>query len=174
MLVLWITIGLWHGGNYTYVIGSGVLHWFYIVAGEICSPVFKKIAGFCRLKETSPVLKVIQMVRTGLLVCIGFVFFRSDTVGQAVHMLMSIFRIDKNVDIYSLGLNQQELIVMGISVLAVFVVSIIKIKTDVREFISKRNILIRYAVWISLISVILVLGYYGIGYDSQAFIYQKF
>ena len=174
MLILWITIGLWHGGNYTYLIGSGVLHWFYIVFGEICSPAFEKVAKTLRLKYESWPLKIIQMVRTFILVCIGFIFFRSNTCAQAFTMLKSMFNLKKGLNILGLGLGRAELLISACSLLLLFVVSLIKTKTNVREFIAKRNILIRYTIWIGLICLILVFGYYGIGYDSQAFIYQRF
>ena len=174
MLILWTTIGLWHGGNYTYLIGSGLLHWFYIVFGEVCSPLFKKIAGLFRLKDDSVILKLIQIARTFILVCIGFVFFRSNTVSQAVKMLGSIPKLNLNIKVFSLGLNKDESIIAVISVLVLFVVSLLKQKIDIRKFVSKRNIIFRFAIWIVLISTILVFGYYGTGYDSQAFIYQRF
>ena len=174
MLILWTTIGLWHGGNYTYLIGSGLLHWFYIVFGEICSPVFKKIANFFRLKDDSIILKFVQIVRTFILVCIGFVFFRSSTVTQAMKMLASIPSLDLKVKIFEIGLEKGEVVVAVISILLLFTISLLKQKINVREFIHKRNIVFRYAVWIVLVASILVFGYYGVGYDSQAFIYQRF
>ena len=30
MFILWLTVGIWHGGDWKFVIGSGLLHWFYI------------------------------------------------------------------------------------------------------------------------------------------------
>ena len=79
-----------------------------------------------------------------------------------------------NISITSLGLDKHELIVAGVSLMLLFVTSLIKQKVNIREFISNRNIIIRYTIWIGLVVVILVFGYYGEGYDSQAFIYQKF
>ena len=35
MFVLWLTVGIWHGGDWKFVIGSGLLHWFYIVMEEL-------------------------------------------------------------------------------------------------------------------------------------------
>lgn len=109
-----------------------------------------------------------------MLVCIGFVFFRSNTVHQAVHMLISFFDLKTNISITSLGLDKHELLVAGISLMLLFVTSLIKQKANIREFISKRNIILRFTIWIGLVVIILVFGYYGEGYDSQAFIYQKF
>ena len=34
MLVLWFTVGLWHGGSWNFIVGSGLLHFVYIVGGS--------------------------------------------------------------------------------------------------------------------------------------------
>ena len=30
MFILWFAVGIWHGGDWKYIIGSGLLHWLYI------------------------------------------------------------------------------------------------------------------------------------------------
>ncbi len=43
MAVLWFTVGMWHGGAWKYIIGSGLLHCFYIISGQMLEPAFKKL-----------------------------------------------------------------------------------------------------------------------------------
>ena len=42
MFLLWFSVGIWHGGDWKYIIGSGLLHWFYIVSGELLEPWYLK------------------------------------------------------------------------------------------------------------------------------------
>ena len=42
MLILWFTVGIWHGGDWKFVIGSGLLHWFYIVCRVLLAKIYKK------------------------------------------------------------------------------------------------------------------------------------
>lgn len=87
MFFLWFTVGIWHGGSWKYIIGSGLLHWFYIVCGEISSPWTDKVMYKLHLKDESFVMKLFRIFRTFFLVNIGFVFFRAASVSDAVKML---------------------------------------------------------------------------------------
>ena len=174
MFALWATIGLWHGGNYTYLIGSGILHWFYMTFGEIFKPLFKKIAKTLKMNEEWPVYKLMQMIRTSLLVCIGFVFFRSSTVSQAVHMLGSIFVANWSMNIMTLGATKYDYLVLIFSVVLLIFVDILKTKYDIRKSIANQVVVFQYCIWICLIVGILLFGLYGAGYDSSSFIYSKF
>ncbi len=42
MLVMWFIIGAWHGGAYTFIIGSGLLQFFYMFLEDILRASFKK------------------------------------------------------------------------------------------------------------------------------------
>ena len=178
MLILWFTVGAWHGGACTYIIGSGLLHWFYIVSGEILNPAFNKLGNFLKVNKERLAYKIWQMIRTSTLVCIGFVFFRSESVFQAIYMLRSIFVNNFYKlfmgEIQSLGLNNNDITICLLGTFTLFIVSLLKQKYEIREEISKQHIIIRYSIWICLILCILILGYYGKGYDASSFIYQKF
>ncbi len=78
--------GMWHGGAWKYIIGSGLLHCFYIVAGQMLEPVFKKTARLLRVNTQCWSWRMFQGLRTFFMVCIGFVFFRASSAGDAVRM----------------------------------------------------------------------------------------
>ena len=174
MFILWFTVGFWHGGNFTFIIGSGILHWFYIVFGEILSPLFDKIGKICRTNRERFTYKVFEMIRTFSLVCLGFIFFRAPNVSQAIEMIKNIFVNNYTNPIVGLGLQKNDYIIALGGVLLLFIISILKQKFKIRESIAKQHILVRYAIWIGLIAFILIFGYYGTGYNSAAFIYQNF
>lgn len=178
MFILWFTVGAWHGGDLKYIIGSGLLHWFYIVSGEILQPLFDKFGKILRVNKERFTFKVWQIIRTFSLVCIGFIFFRASSTGQAIEMIKSLFvnnyyEIFKG-KIYNLGLDWSDLSVAGAGIILLFIISILKQKYNIREEISKQHIVVRYFIWIALIITILIFGYYGMGYDATSFIYQNF
>jgi len=90
MFILWFTVGLWHGGATKYIIGSGLLHWFYIVSGEIFEPLFNKIAKILHINKENFLFKFWQIVRTFILVCIGDLFFRSTSTADAINMIKQL------------------------------------------------------------------------------------
>lgn len=180
MFILWFTVGAWHGGALKYIIGVGLLHWFYIVSGEICKPIFDKLEALLKINREHFVFKLWQMIRTFILVCIGFVFFRAPSVSSALEMLKLSFvnnykEILNLATFVNLGLTSKDLAVTLISLILLFVTSVLKQKyPSLREEITKQHIVVRYAIWLTLIMVILVFGYYGTEYDASAFIYQNF
>ena len=76
MLILWFTIGYWHGGAWTFIIGCGLLHWFYIVSGKLMEPLFVKWRAFFHIEKEKKGFILFQRVRTFFLVMIGLVFFQ--------------------------------------------------------------------------------------------------
>lgn len=45
---------------------------------------------------------------------------------------------------------------------------------EMREFIDEKGMLIRWALYIALFIIVLLLGVYGPSYDPTVFIYREF
>lgn len=178
MFVLWFLTGLWHGGSWNYIIGSGLLHWFYIVGGLILEPVFDKIKSVLKINVDWLPYRIFQSFRTVTLVCIGWIFFRAESMTVAFKMIKAIFTFDTGVfncnNFLALGLDAKDFIVALISILVLLIVMFVKEKTDVREVLSKQHIVIRWTVYLALVLVVFIFGYYGLGYEAGDFIYQQF
>ncbi len=179
MFVLWFTVGVWHGGDWKYVIGSGLLHWCYIVTGELLTPFFQKTMERMHVKPQSKWLDVFRMVRTFFLVCIGLVFFRAESVSHAVHMLwkaVSVWNVGALFDgsIFTLGLDMIEFVIAVVSLLILLAVSLLQQKGSVRERIAGMKLPVRWMIWYALLFYTILLGYYGPGYSAAEFIYQGF
>lgn len=87
MFVLWLTIGLWHGANLTFVIGSGLLQWVYIVLEETFETPFKKLWERIHVDPSNKFLEAVRIVRTFLLFAFSMTFFRAASVGEAIRLL---------------------------------------------------------------------------------------
>jgi D-alanyl-lipoteichoic acid acyltransferase DltB (MBOAT superfamily) len=74
MFILWTIIGLWHGASMSFVIGSGILHWFYIVVGETIGVWCRNKLQKMHVNTENIIFQFFRQVRTFLLVCVGFVF----------------------------------------------------------------------------------------------------
>lgn len=177
MLILWFSVGIWHGGEWKYVIGSGLLHWFYIVTGELLQPVFKKGMEKCGLNPENRFLDVLRILRTFFLVNIGFVFFRALSVHDAVGMLGRALRAGGSTMFSEgafLGMSTVEWVVAIIGLLVLFCVSLLQQKGSVREWIAKKKLPLRWMIWYGLLFATILWGYYGPGYSASEFIYQGF
>ncbi len=140
MFILWGAIGLWHGGDIKYVIGSGLLHWFYIVMGEVTLPFWKRVLPAMHIKMEGRGADLFRIIRTFFLVNIGNTFFRAASAGDAVHMLGRAFttfnpQVMFSGAFLSLGLDWTEFTIFVVSVVIMFVVSVLEV-TPVKSRIA--------------------------------------
>jgi alginate O-acetyltransferase complex protein AlgI len=72
----------------------------------------------------------------------------------------------------AVGLSAQDLIIVGVGCLIIFIVSLLKEKgMNIREAIAQKNIAVRWAIYIAFIMFILI---YGSTATTSDFIYANF
>jgi len=175
MVILWFAVGYWHGGVWKYIIGSGLLHCFYIVSGMLAEPLLAKMRKPFNIASVP--YQIFQGVRTFVLVLAGFVFFRAANVPDALAMIKALF---SGVGSAERILSVPNLIVLLVSVLLLCAVDIYKFRRDqnlepksVVSLLERTNIPVRIFLFALLALAVLVFGMYGLGYDSSAFIYAR-
>lgn len=179
MFVLWFTVGVWHGGDWKFVIGSGLLHWCYIVLEELLAPGFAGLLAKLRLNAEGRFVTGFRILRTFFLVCIGDLFFRAASVKDAFLMLAGAVRrfnpeILWNGSLLALGLDGIEVTIVVFSLLLLWTVSLLQRKGSVRDGIAKRPLPLRWVLWYALLFAVILFGCYGPGYSATEFIYQGF
>lgn len=179
MFLLWFVIGYWHGGALTYVIGVGLLQWFYMVSGELLEPVFKNWKQRLHINENGRGFVLFQRVRTFCLMTVGLLFFRSASVKDAFAMIGRGFssfnpQIFVNGAVFELGLDWVEMTVALVSLLIFAWVSVQQQKGWMRERLEKMHIAVRWIILYALLFYVILLGQYGPGYSASEFIYQNF
>ncbi len=85
LFVVWSLTGLWHGANFTFI-AWGVMY-FVLIAME-------KLTGLDRKKGRW--ITPVKWVYTMLFVILGWVIFRADSLGEAVHYLGAMFGFNGN------------------------------------------------------------------------------
>ena len=182
LLILWFAVGYWHGGLWNYVIGSGILHFIYIVLGMIFEPWFKKIRP--KIGADKLYFRIFQSVRTFILMLTGFIFFRSASVGDAVDMYAAIFRKSETAfnwtNFTATGMTLAHLIVLIVAVLIVCAVDAYKYQPSEDDqprsaiaFLRSKGVVLLWAAFMVLVLATLIFGMYGLGYDSGSFIYAR-
>ena len=75
------------------------------------------------------------------------------------------FRSIANGELLNLGLDIKDLVVVLVFTIVILIVSILKEKgINIREKIAKRNIVLRWTIYLILIISVIVFGAYGVGY----------
>jgi len=95
ILIIFIISGLWHGANWTFIFW-GLFHSILFIPSFIFKTNRKHIGSTIGEYSFLPSSKeFVQVAKTFCLVTIGWVFFRSETVGDAFSFLnQMIFEID--------------------------------------------------------------------------------
>ncbi len=180
MFVLWFTVGIWHGGGWKYILGAGLFHWGFIVAGELAEPVFARWMGKKGWDPRHKVLEGLRILRTFLLVTLADVFFRADSVRAGFYIWKSMFTVWNPAvlfdgSLFGLGLDWIEFTVGAVSLAILIVVSVLREKGgSIRDRIAAKPLPVRWLIWYALLFYTILLGYYGPDYDAAEFIYQGF
>ena len=120
LMIVFAVSGLWHGANWTFVVW-GVLHGAYLVAGQALAPVRQAVSSALGLTRVPRVLAAGQTAWIFLLVAIGWVFFVSKSLGDAVHVLTHAHHLHSFLfaDLFALGLPRFEMCTAVIAVATV-------------------------------------------------------
>ena len=175
LLIVFAISGLWHGSNWTYVIW-GLLHGIYQVIEDILLPSYLKFKDKYNINTESFSFKFLNILKTFFLVSLGLVFFRSDTVTDAVIYIKNSFDLSNigilfNGGLYQLGLNEKNMTFLFIGLFSLLVSSLMREnKINVEEWIQNQNIIFRYMLyWGAIIMIMLSSNITG-----QEFIYFQF
>ena len=179
LLMLWLTIGLWHGGAYTYIVASGMLQFIFIVLEDLCEPLGEKITTKLKINPQSFGYKLFQITRTFLLFSFSMLFFRATSMSDAFEIIkagftnLSLSRLFSQ-EFFTVGLTGFEFIIFILSLVILFAVEWHARTGSIRTKLNKQPLLIRWSLIYLLIFTIIVFGFYGPGYDKTAFIYGQF
>ncbi|MBO5371429.1 MAG: MBOAT family protein [Lachnospiraceae bacterium] len=175
---VWMLTGVWHGAQWNYIIW-GLFHGTLIVMSMIYEPYNKKVIEKLQIKTDCFSFRLFQMARTFTLCCVGRVFFRANGFMDAMGIFKNMFsglglEFIRGGRIFEYGLNRENMLVVLIAIVVLWIVSMLQEKMDVLEALSKQNLIFRWAIIYALFFAVLIFGQYGPGYDSSSFIYEQF
>ena len=179
MLVTFLISGLWHGANWTFVVWGG-LHGFYQALELLTQPVRDRLVKRWNINRDAFLHRAFQILLTFLLVCLGWLFFRAESLAQAGGMLKAIFTLKglhtpgawKLAD-GSLGLDNQDLGLLGVALLGYIGVEILQGKHDLLAFFKRQPTWLRWTLYYALFFAITIFGFYG-EVTGADFVYMQF
>ncbi len=177
MFIMWMIIGIWHGGAYTFIIATGILQFLFIFLEDVLSSLPKKLG----INIDSKIYKIFQIIRTYLLFAFAMIFFRAPRVIVAFDAIKNCFNIGASLTkgaivgfLNNAGLDIKEIAVLLIALMILFIVEMLSLKGSVKEKLFKQNIVFRWTILYILLFAIIIFGCYGEGYSAANFIYQQF
>lgn len=179
-LIVFLVVGIWHGANWKYV-AFGIWNGGIIMISILLKPVFDWVLAKLRINAQSFAYGVFQMLRTFLVVLVGYVFDVAPNFSQAMNTFKLAF-VDQNFpvgwsQISELGLDKFDYAIIIFAMIVVFAASVIQERyssTTIREMLDKKSFALRGLVIFAGLMLVLVFGIYGPGYDPAAFVYMQF
>ena len=177
--IIFFLIGIWHGAEWKYI-AFGVYNGTLIVLGILFEQPLQKLAKRLEIHTDCFSWRVFQVLRTLLLVAIGKIITRADTVGEAGYMIRSMAE-SWNTDILfdgsllTMGLDGKDLWVLFLSCCVLLCVSLLQESgVQVRETLAKQNLYFRWVIYLGAVFSLILFGVYGLNYDAADFIYRGF
>jgi D-alanyl-lipoteichoic acid acyltransferase DltB (MBOAT superfamily) len=177
-IVVWLITGLWHGAAWNFAVW-GLLTGVIIIISEELSPLYDQFHSRFPEAKRSFAYRLFQVLRTVFLLSSLRLLDCYRNVAVSFKMFFSIFTDWNWGALFSgalskLGLSTADYIVAGAGAALLIAVSLIQRRGPIRERLAEKPYTLRYALVALLVLSVLVLGAYGIGYDSSQFIYNQF
>lgn len=175
-IVVWFVTGIWHGASWNFILW-GIMNGAVIIVSQEFTPFYKWFHNKFPVKD-SVAFRSFQVVRTFLLMSSLRMFDCYRDVPTTFRMFGSMFT-NFNIgqvtgSVLNLGLTLYDYIVLLGSIMVLIGSCIIKSRGSIRDWLTCKPLLLRYATFYLLIIAIILLGAYGVGYDSSQFIYNQF
>lgn len=149
LLITFLASGLWHGANWTFVFWGGIHGLAQILENRI------------GLKEcNSRILNFIKRMFVFAFCNIAWIFFRAETIGDAFYIIKTVIldlRTPHLFRISSIGIATIDLAYIMFSVVILSIYDYLSLSRDVIAWISQKNVLVRWTVYIVLVWLILLL-----------------
>ena len=95
LAVVWLSTGIWHGASWCYILW-GVYYGILLISALIFQPTSKKWVKKLKINTGSPWFLAFQILRTMVLVLLGYVLFRSATLSRAAAYFGAMFALTGN------------------------------------------------------------------------------
>jgi D-alanyl-lipoteichoic acid acyltransferase DltB (MBOAT superfamily) len=184
LFVSFLISGLWHGANWTFVIW-GALNGIYIILEAMTAKIREKITWFLKLEKAPVFHKILEVLVTFSLITFSWIFFRANNIKEALYIIGNLFAgvpalfielirnpisaIMENHDLFVVGQPWNEFIIGIVGIIILETVHLLQRKESIREWVSKRPMILRWALYVGIILIILNFGKVG-----KQFIYFQF
>ncbi len=159
-LIIFFLVGVWHGASWHFIV-YGLYNGFIIAVSSLLEPVYDKLFAITHINPKAGFVKVWRMIRTFILVNIGWYFDNTTTLRDSWILLKNTL-LPTNV-FYDgsayLGLLKYQYLYVLFGCTILFIVSVIQEQGHkVREKIDTLPFLFKFALWIAVIFLIPLLG----------------
>lgn len=167
LMVVFLVSGLWHGAAWTFVIW-GALHGAYLLFELSTSELRARVVSALRLDRVPRLHGAFQMFVVFQLVAFGWLFFRANSLADAVLLLGNLFDASSNV--VQRGFDAYELVVSALLIVALCVIHALQKGANTADSIAHLPAALRWPLNYAFCVAILLFGEFNV----SEFIYFQF
>lgn len=174
---VWFATGIWHGASWNFI-AWGLGNWLVIMVSQELEPLYKRFHGRFHVGGRFA-FRLFQVARTVLLMSCLRLFDCYRDVPLTFRMFGSMFSEGNwsvlwNGALLDIGLSAVDYGILLCGLVILIAVSLLQRTGSVREKIGRLPYWGKFALWYGLFLAVLLMGAYGVGYDSSQFIYNQF
>ncbi len=170
LFLVFLVSGLWHGAGWTFVIW-GALHGSYLIISIVTKRTREKTSHIFLFDRFPGVHKVIKVLVTFHLVLLGWIFFRANSLSDAIYVITHMFEGLTKQGIESAFILSYDYFLLSVGLIFFMeFIHIIQERRGMRKFLNNKPIVLRWALYYAVIFLILLFGVF----ERQEFIYFQF
>ena len=174
LFFVWFCNGLWHGASWLYIT-YGMYYYVLMMLGKLFEPLLDKIVNVLHINKNSKPFCAFRIIRTFIIVNIGMLLFKSETLGMFFNYIKSTLVTIKSSDLASIIPTSRNLLIIVLGTVFVFIVSLLKEKNvNILQWLDNHTFVYKWIIIYFFIFVTLILGVYGIEYGETAALYAQF
>lgn len=177
LIIVWTTTGMWHGSQSRYVVW-GLLNCFFVILGTETEGLSENLINKFKINVNSTWFKLYKAGKTFWLMSFLRLFDINKTTADAIKAFEALFRGWSNFNIEevygTLALPHDDLVLVCIAIAFLFIIELIQRSGSIRERIFKLNSYAQLSIITAFTFVVIVFGYYGLGFNAASFIYGAF
>ena len=178
LILTFLVSGIWHGSGMQYLFW-GLMQGGYQVAGEILTPIRNRIKMVLGIREESLMYLFWQRACMFTLITLSWIIFRAESLRVGLSIIKRIVTdftpwIFFDGSLYTCGIEQKSFLALLLCIVIALFVEHLQERGKVRDILEKQHIVVRWGIYLGAIALVIVLGVYGPGYDSNQFLYGKF
>lgn len=177
-IVVFFTVGIWHGSQLHYILW-GLYNGLVIAFSDLFAPLYAKLASMLKVNVKAKGFYIFQILRTFIIVNIGWYFDRIEDVGKCFQYLgqtVTYFCGQRFLPVLMRILQDYSIISVMLAFLAtgfVFFVSVLREKqTDMYVYLHRVPIVIRWGIY--YLVILLILFSFFAASDAGGFMYANF
>ena len=177
-ILVFFVVGLWHGAEWHYIIW-GLYNGLVIAISDILAPLFSKMITVLRINTKAVWYHLFQILRTFIVVNIGWYFDRIERImGAFASLKNTVFTFNADqfgseMEYVLKGTPELTLPLAGVACGIVFVVSYYsEKKVDVREYVRQQSVAVRWSIY--MVFIVITLLSFTCAQSKGGFMYANF